>query len=519
MLFREGESTVNDKINVASVISHELAHMFFGNLITPKWWTYLWLSEGLATFYEFYATHPSYPELRLDELFVIDALHRILPGDSTGFSRPMTYYVESPEAIESIFDGVAYLKAGSIFRMIMNAVTEPTFQKALRFYLNDNRNSAVDEKPLYAAIERAIAEDQTAPLNFIDRVMDSWTLQGGYPVITVMRNYETSTMEVSQEEFISSGSTGNPNKLWYVPLSYTNRMSPNFVNTAPHVWLTETSQPISSGSFGSSDWVIFNVQQTGYYRVNYDVTNWNLLIDELVNGNHLIFSPINRAQMIDDSNILARSNRLSTQIPLDLMAYLVHEADMIPLLAANRHFMFLGKMLADSTKYNLYQKFVSKLIANKLTLVKDHDVNESVDDFKLRSVLVDLTCELGLSECHELIRSSVNSELFEQKSVLNKEDRPKYYCHSLKTGDDALYEAYLSKVNDLLRRSSNKEEESESLDLLRQVACASNLSKVTDVLDSSLLQSKYRFEVLQSLAKNGHMELLLDYLVNNLPLM
>ena len=127
-MYIEGISTSRDKENIASVISHELAHQWFGNLVTPQWWTYLWLNEGFATFYEYYATHWVYPQMRMDELFVVETLQGVFYSDSFDTTRPMSYYVEKRNDIDRIFDGVAYSKC----KHFMNTFF---FNKVICFFL------------------------------------------------------------------------------------------------------------------------------------------------------------------------------------------------------------------------------------------------------------------------------------------------------------------------------------------------------------------------------------------------
>jgi aminopeptidase N len=95
---------------VGTIISHEYAHQWFGNLISPRWWDVLWINEGFATMYEYLSTDAVFPEWRIHDLMVVGTLQTVMERDALPSSRPMTYYVESQEDVRNLFDFVAYSK-------------------------------------------------------------------------------------------------------------------------------------------------------------------------------------------------------------------------------------------------------------------------------------------------------------------------------------------------------------------------------------------------------------------------
>lgn len=527
--------TVNDKINVVSVIAHELAHMFYGNLITPKFWTYLWLSEGLATLYEFYGAHAAYPELRLDELYTVSSLQPAFRADSSGNSRPMTYYVDTVAGIEGIFDTIAYLKAGSVFRMIKYGLGEATFHKAMIKYLNVNKNSGVDEKPLYEALEAAIAEDRTAPPGIIASVMDTWSLQGGFPLVTVDRDYTTNQIHISQLEFIAQSAPVTSTKLWSIPISFTQKTGANFIKDTANFWFQVREQDVAS-SVAANDWVIFNIHQSGYYRVNYDDRNWQQLITELVMGNHEVFPPTNRAQMIDDINWLADYGKVSNTLRLSLMEYLARETDMIPLEASRRHVLALNQMFAGSPKYPLFKKYVQKMVEKSFRSVeKFFFVDEDINTLKSRSVLIDLACSVDMDECQALTRTLLFTELKTKSVLINKEDRENVYCHGLKTASKKMFELFMKSYDELYQATPAAAEKEEPFEgsmednyhdysniyrMNRVIGCYGDKEGIEELLMNLFSAErsyypKYRLQILRSIVKNGHAGQVVDFLLEN----
>lgn len=102
---------------IATVVGHEFGHQYFGNMVSPAWWSYLWLKEGFARFFEYFAADIAYPELKIRETYTVQKLQNAFDLDSLGSSRPMTYYVNTQTEIANVFDNIAYDKGKKERRM------------------------------------------------------------------------------------------------------------------------------------------------------------------------------------------------------------------------------------------------------------------------------------------------------------------------------------------------------------------------------------------------------------------
>lgn len=147
LLVNEETASNLQKEEVIITIVHEFVHQFFGNLVTPKWWTDLFLNEGFATFYEYYVGAEVEPSIRFKELFAVEALQLALSVDSKNTSRPLSFYTETD--LDSLFDVITYKKGGSVLRMMNHALGERTFQKGIRRYLASKYYSKVDKQISY----------------------------------------------------------------------------------------------------------------------------------------------------------------------------------------------------------------------------------------------------------------------------------------------------------------------------------------------------------------------------------
>lgn len=154
LLYNETISSTANKQRVASVVAHELAHSWFGNLVTMQWWNELWLNEGFASYIEYKGMDSVLPEWIIMDTFVIDTLHPVLTLDATLGSHPIVQTVENPDQITEIFDTITYNKGASIIRMIENFVGEKLFKEAVHNYLKANEYGNAETLDLLSEIEK-----------------------------------------------------------------------------------------------------------------------------------------------------------------------------------------------------------------------------------------------------------------------------------------------------------------------------------------------------------------------------
>lgn len=286
--------------------------------------------------------------------------------------------------------------------MIQHALTDDTFQKGLKKYLISREFDSATDRDLYDALKEAVGEEGTpiAEDATLSEILDSWTLQFGFPILNVERDYMNKSAVLSQERFVYEPTIESRNQFFWIPYNYVSRNAPNFENTQPDNWLANISNYIIELDVEHIDWVIFNKQQTGYYRVNYDERNWNMIIDELKNGDLLKIHPINRAQLIDDSFNLARAGTIDYSIPFSLSVYLKKELSYPPWYAADINFRYLHKLFKGSAQYDTFRLFLLELVEK---LYSGMGIDNKPDDTMLqkysRRLAVNWACTLKHPEC------------------------------------------------------------------------------------------------------------------------
>uniref|UniRef100_A0A1B0DKZ4 ERAP1-like C-terminal domain-containing protein n=1 Tax=Phlebotomus papatasi TaxID=29031 RepID=A0A1B0DKZ4_PHLPP len=211
--------------------------------------------------------------------------------------------------------------------MLDHVLGKSTFQKGIRYFLEEMAYDIAEPSDLYRNLQRAVLEDQALPENLtVADFMYPWEHVVGYPLVTIMRNYQSNEIVINQRRFLFQNNEDDPEcSCWYIPLSIATATNPDMGNTKPFAWMQRgTKELVLTGSgnhsWTSNDWVLFNVQQTGYYRVNYDTENWRLLATELHQGPPFKIDTLNRAQLIDDSFNFAYSDVI--EFPIALNAFL-----------------------------------------------------------------------------------------------------------------------------------------------------------------------------------------------------
>lgn len=238
--------------------------------------------------------------------------------------------------------------------------------------------------------------------------MDTWTLQTGFPIVTVIRNYPDKSAHLSQQRFLLLGNDNNTNEqYWWIPITYTTQQKPDFNNTNTTLWIKKTpTEVLTNIPANENQWIIVNVQECGYYRVNYDNTNWKLLIKHLMNKN--TFNQIearNRAQLLNDALNLARTGILDYNIALNVTRYLTHERNYVAWQSAFSSLHYIDVMLVRTGHYDKFKDYMLYLIDG---LYKEIGYHEKQTDSQLtlykRIDVLHWACSLGLQDC---IRNSV----------------------------------------------------------------------------------------------------------------
>ncbi|MGC8568697.1 MAG: M1 family metallopeptidase [Nitrososphaeria archaeon] len=266
-LLADEKSSESVRRNVATVVAHEIAHQWFGDLVTMKWWDDLWLNESFATFMSYKAIAAVFPEWDHWEDFVLAETDPALHMDSLSTTHPIHVPVKSPEEAEQIFDDISYGKGASVLRMLEDYLGEGNFRKGIMSYLKANAYANATMNDLWISLNEASGHDVLS-------IMTDWVTKPGHPVLIARRG--DGSVSIKQMRF---GYLQRSEDSWPVPLTYYTHDG------------MRRSKLIKGSTAEIEDAEKLNVDGKGFYRVLYEnfesearrcrssFDRWNLLSD------------------------------------------------------------------------------------------------------------------------------------------------------------------------------------------------------------------------------------------------
>ncbi|XP_064412781.1 leucyl-cystinyl aminopeptidase [Latimeria chalumnae] len=391
LLYDNETSSLLDKQIVTIVIAHELAHQWFGNLVTMKWWNDLWLNEGFATFMEYTSIAKTFPDLQADDKFLYTRL-KAMAKDSLNSSHPISAKVETSEQVEEMFDSISYEKGASLLLMLKTLLSEDVFQKGTIDYLKTYSYGNTKSDDLWESMNKI--KDKKLD---VKELMKTWTHQKGCPLVTVTN--KGKQIQLRQERYLrsfsSGSSTSDTSYLWQIPLDYMNSSCSSCKNIFILRNKTDTIEVADEVV-----WIKFNLNMNGYYIVDYGEDGWAKLIN-LLKTNHTILSEKDRAGLINNIFALASLGRVTLKQALDLVQYLVTENCTAPVVEALSQLDSIIKMVEKRELLNLAKAMKNYTLELFKVLIEEQTWRDegSLPKQQLRSALLAFACEHEYQAC------------------------------------------------------------------------------------------------------------------------
>ncbi len=331
-------TSIDYKQYVAMVVAHELAHQWFGNLVTMSWWTDLWLNEGFATWIEYLAVDEFFPDWQIWEQFVSDTYLGAQSLDSLEHTHPIQVEIGSPEEIRTIFDSISYNKGASIIRMLQSYLGAEPFRKGLVEYLHRHAYGNATTSDLW----QALSDVSKKP---VAKFMDAWTTQPGYPLLTV--NKSDSGYKLSQQRYVINPKVRASTKSskWPIPIHHNGKIK-----------LVEDSLELPA----DTDIAELNPARSGFYMLDYD-NQVQTLADRLPS-----LDSLERLGLLNDTWQLAKGGFSSTKNALDLTLSYKNESSLVVWEVLSYQLGSLIRVFGDGQTREQMRKLASDLVSPQL---------------------------------------------------------------------------------------------------------------------------------------------------------
>ncbi len=383
-------STLANKQYVALVVAHELAHQWFGNLVTMRWWTDLWLNEGFASWIEYLAVDTLFPDWQMWTQFIVDEQQQALKLDALENTHPIEVTVDHPDEIRTIFDAISYSKGASVIHMLHNYLGAEAFRAGLRYYLKQNEYGNTDTIDLWQAMEEASEQP-------VRRFMHDWTSQAGFPL--VMADVNGGEVQLEQQRFFVRAKNGKDlarSQTWPVPLLAGSSDVNETLSTAK-----------KSISLKDNQRFLLNHDHGGFYRTVYNAGHIEKLAEQVKEG-HL--SPLDRLGLLNDLVEAAKSGYVDTLTALHFLEAFRQEDNYAVWDVMASFIGSIRLVMDDEDLREAMKPYIRRIIEPQLKrLGWARKAKESHFDSLMRPIVLGLAASADeaavVKRCHELFET------------------------------------------------------------------------------------------------------------------
>lgn len=432
LLFNEKTSGASTKERVAEVVQHELAHQWFGNLVTMDFWEGLWLNEGFATWMSWYSCNTFYPEWKVWQSYVTDTLQSALSLDSLRSSHPIEVPVKRADEVNQIFDAISYSKGSCVLRMISKYLGEEVFMEGIRRYLNKHAYGNTQTSDLWAALSDASGKD-------VEKLMGIWTKNVGYPVVTVTEDEKANSIHVKQNRFLRTADVKPDEDKTNYPVFLELRTQDG---VDKEVTLTERERDIK---LKNMDFYKLNADHSGIYRTSYPPERLLKLGEAAKNG---LLTVEDRAGMIADAGALAQSGYQKTSGLLSLLQGFKAEKEFIVWEEITTRIGLLRNswLFEDEATKDALRKVQLNLVAHKA-----HELGwdfKDTDGHIEQQFKASMFGNAGIAGDEKIVKAA--QDMFRKfkggdRSAIHPNIRSSVYSIVLKNGGEEEYDAILNE--------------------------------------------------------------------------
>lgn len=279
-------------------------------------------------------------------------------------------------------------------------------------------------------------------------ILDTWTLQKGFPIVEVIRRYNAEgTIRFSQRRYVSTTKDIDDGLTWWIPINIATKSRANFDTTTPDYWLSKGVGEALYDSpmmISNDDWIVVNKQQTGYYRVNYDNENWLKLANELLNGDMNSIHLLSRGQLVDDALEFGQTNRLDLDVVLSIISYLQKEVEYVVWASADEGLLQLYRTFRGNAN-QYFQQFFNEITELIYNVLGSRSKSNELHHTKLaRNLAIQWACLVGNSDCLSDTATIMNGVIY-QNETIEADLLAVIYCNGMRNANSSKFTALWEK--------------------------------------------------------------------------
>lgn len=466
LLFDEASTSIRSKKNIACTVCHELAHMWFGNLVTMKWWSDLWLNEGFATWAATLAIENSIKDILPWDAwnsFINDEIESGMHMDCIKSTHKIGVEVNDPVEVDQIFDAISYSKGSSVIKMLENWLSPEVFRRGLVHYIKKFSYSNTVTSDLWNSLTFVANQSLKNGDNQIDvaKVIDPWIQRDGFPYITVEDTGDS--LKLTQKRF-TLGYTKN-DEPWSIPIRIN--------------WMNEASDdsPAKKIKNDSKSYIMWNdtfeiKKESTVYKINDEVSGFYRVLypkDVLMRLIGSDLSVSNRMNLYSDAFSLSKGLYTPIDAFLELVNYLDTEDNYEILLTVISDLSYLRSIFYDSSKeLEKYTSIINGIVKRRFLEIDLKAYPKDINEASRNSLIVSTSVHMELPDA-----------ISKLKSVNIEEINPEYMrsCLMARINDE------FEKILEIYKTSTKPGEKQHALFALGSTTVEKNIEFIFDNIE------------------------------------
>nr|XP_012222631.1 PREDICTED: glutamyl aminopeptidase-like [Linepithema humile] len=443
IIYDEDSDPIGHKLKVACLITHQIISLWYDDVL-------LWSKTGFVTLLATYIFHQIPPDYDIMNLFIAETQRKSFLFDTSSDANETN----------SLSYRLDHIKPSNIWRMLHHLITPDMFWTGIRTYVNNKQYNQTND--LWNMMQTIIPNNSITFI--VKRLISVWIEEKYYPILYVTRNDMTNEIIFQYLTFDFDEDTEHLSAF----VTYTTKSKMNFHDIfANKFWLSPQKPKKLVQKFDENDWIIVNLQQTGYYRVNYDVANWLQLAQYMNSVKYVDIHVLNRAQIIDDAFYFVTHKQLDYIVFWKISEFLSREINYVawyPMFKAFEHMSVIGSIKNTDSLKEKMEKILSGVLYQIGYVPKPYqsDLIEC-----LREEAVKWACIIGNKECREVANMQMTRDLHSDSgiSVTQSEWKGWMYCNGLVSANSTIcedplvvsnYIQMISDDDDLLQRNNTR---------------------------------------------------------------